>query len=48
MSQLYDFLNYKTKGPIGKNSWIGNLRWYAAEGENRFEFVFSTVPIDEM
>lgn len=40
----YDMLNYQTKNPIGKNNWLGNIRWFFQETDALNHYAFSTIP----
>ena len=44
MESYYDKLCYERLSPSGKNSWLGNLRWFAQETTVADEYIFSTIP----
>jgi hypothetical protein len=43
----YDLLSDKRQHPIGPKNWIGNLKWYAQEVDQRLTLVFRTNPKDQ-
>ena len=43
----YDLLHDQREHPIGPKNWIGNLKWYAQEVDQRLALVFRTNPKDQ-